>query len=206
MKDLLEYAVSHTQMDRATGVLRNTVIINATSKNGPHAKRRYSERALKQIASMAEGLPAYANHVAPDLAFKARDVRDMIGRHKNVRYDATRQAVVSDLHVLEHQAPLVFGLAQGLGDIVGNSLVSRGATRMEGDVEVVDEVSAVRSADLVSDPATTKGLWESREARSETTQLDEAAVTYERLHCAVNGIAYVPPVPQDLYERLAGAV
>src|SRR6185436_1312940 len=131
------------------------------SRNGPRAKRRYSERALKQIAAMAEGLPAYANHVAPDLAFKPRDIRDLIGRHRNVRFDATRQAVVSDLHVLEHQAPFVFGLAQGLGDVVGNSLVSRGLVRMEGDTEVVDEVAAVRSADLVSDPATTKGLFES---------------------------------------------
>ena len=110
---------------------------------------------------MAEGLPAYANHVSPELAFKPRDVRDLIGRHQNVRYDPTTQTVRSDLHVLAHHSPWVFGLAERLGDVVGNSLVSRGAVRMEGDTEVVEQIQQLRSADLVSDPASTKGLFES---------------------------------------------
>src|SRR4029079_18506393 len=104
----------------------------------------------------------YANHVSPELAFKPRDVKDLIGRHVNVRYDAPTGSVKSDLQLLEHHAPWVFSLAERLGDQVGNSLVSKGLVRMEGDTEVVDEIVALRSGDLVRDPASTRGLFESK--------------------------------------------
>lgn len=151
------------QLNRAMNVIENTVLITAVSANGAGAgKRRYSDTALKQIAERAEGLPAYLNHVPSDQAFKPRDVKDLIGVHRNIRYFPHEGKITSDLHVMEHQAPLVFGLAEKLGDVVGNSLVSRGLVQMEGDTEVVREIAAVRSADLVSDPASTKGLFESR--------------------------------------------
>ena len=207
MQDLQEYAVGPTQLDRTLNVLRGTTMIRAHSVNGGPGGRRYSERALRQIAAMAEGLSAYANHVAPDLAFKARDIRDLIGKHRNVRFDASRQAVVSDLHILEHQAPFVFSLAQGLGDVVGNSLVSRGAVRREGDTEIVDEIVAVRSADLVSDPATTRGLFESRgETEKKTlTEILEGSDVHERLQCAVTGERYDPPAWRGGVDRFVNA-
>ena len=150
-------------LKRDLNVIEGTVLITSVSQNGSgKGGRRYSDPALKQIAAMAEGLPAYLNHVPAENAFKPRDVRDLIGVHRNVRYHPHEGKITSDLHVMEHQAPLVFGIAERLGDHVGNSLVSRGLVAMEGDTEVVKEVLAVRSADLVSDPATTKGLFESR--------------------------------------------
>jgi hypothetical protein len=113
---------------------------------------------------MAEGIPAYANHVAADLAFRPRDIRDLIGVHKNVRFDRARGRVLSDLHLVESHAPWVFSLAERLGDQVGNSLVSKGVVRKEHGGEIVESIVALRSGDLVSDPASViKGLWESRD-------------------------------------------
>jgi len=165
---LIEWSAAGTlreaaRFNRGANVIEGTVLIAPQSSNGVNRKRVYSEKALRQVAAMAEGLPAYANHVAPELAFKPRDVRDLIGRHRNVRYDPATGKVMSDLHVLEHQAPWVFSLAERMGDRIGNSLVSRGAVRMEGDTEHVDEILQIRSGDLVSDPATTKGLFEGEE-------------------------------------------
>lgn len=150
------------KLNRQANTIEGTTLITANSSNGVNHKRKYSDRALRQIAAMAEGIPAYANHVSPDMAFKPRDVRDMIGRHVNVRYDAGTGRVLSDLQLVEHHAPWVFSLADRLGDQVGNSLVSKGLVRMEGDTEVVDEIVALRSGDLVSDPASTRGLFESQ--------------------------------------------
>src|SRR4029079_3225266 len=130
-------------INRETNTIEGTTLITSASSNGVNRKRKYSENALKQIASMAEGIPAYANHVSPELAFKPRDVKDLIGRHVNVRYDAPTGSVKSDLQLLEHHAPWVFSLAERLGDQVGNSLVSKGLVRMEGDTEVVDEIVAL---------------------------------------------------------------
>lgn len=147
------------RINRELSVIEGTTLIGAHSKNGTKG-RRYSSAALKKIASMAEGLPGYLNHVAPELAFKPRDVKDIAVRHRNVRYDPTTETVRSDMHVAPHHADLVFGLAETFGDHIGNSLVSKGLVTMEGDTEVVQDVVALRSADIVSDPASTRGLFE----------------------------------------------
>lgn len=151
------------KIDRERGVIEGTAIITSHSSNGTNHKRVYSDRALQQIAKMSEGLPAFANHVPADQAFKPRDVREIIGRHHNVKFLKGADGVgrvMSDLHIVEHHQPWVFSLADRMGDMVGNSLVSKGTVKMEGDTEVVDDILQVRSADLVSDPASTKGLFE----------------------------------------------
>jgi hypothetical protein len=155
--------IKHASINRAGSVIEGTTLITGTSQNGKNGKRRYPEFVLRKIAAMAEGLPAYLNHTTPELAFKTRPVQDLVGRHRNVRYDAATESVKSDLHVAPHQAALVFSLAEKFGDHIGNSLVSKGQISMEGDTEVVQDVFTLRSADLVSDPASTKGLFESKE-------------------------------------------
>lgn len=156
-------------LDREQGVIYGTTLITGLSENGKNGKRRYPTPTLKKIAQMAEGLPAYLNHVRSEEAFKPRPVQELMGRHYNVRYEAATDSVKSDLHVAEHQRPLVFSLAEQFGDHIGNSLVSRGQVVMEGDTEVVKDVLALRSADLVSDPASTKGLFESKGSDDEMT-------------------------------------
>ena len=179
-------ALTGSSIDRAAGIIRGTVMITAQSANGKSG-RTYTEAALRKIAAMAEGIPAFANHVADKAkAFEARDVRELIGRHKNVRYDAANKRVVSDLFVAEHMRPLVFSLADTLDGIIGNSLVSRGLVRVDDKgKEIVEDVVAVRSADLVTDPATTRGLFEHREHRQEdsmsTTQKARQAISQHEL-------------------------
>jgi hypothetical protein len=200
---LIEYMAGPARLNRALNVIEGTTLIRAHSVNGTgKGGRRYSDNALRQIAAMAEGLPAYLNHVPADQAFKPRDVKDLVGVHRNIRYFPTEGKIVSDLHIAGHQAPLVFGLADTLGGIVGNSLMSRGAVTLEGDTEVVHEIQQVRSADLVSDPATTKGLFEHRETM-ERQNLDEA---HERLYRAIEGRPYFAPVDRARIDTLAEAV
>jgi hypothetical protein len=191
------------RLDRQNRVISGTVLITAESSNGP-AGRRYSTRALQQIAHLAEGLPAYVNHTAPELSFKPRDVRELIGRHRNVRYDADRNRVSSDLHILEHQSPWVMALAEEMGDVVGNSLVSRGVVRLDNGVEVVEDISAVRSVDLVSDPAATRGLFEHRQVWNATYQ-EEPMSTKVTLTQIEESLAEDTAIGAALRERLAGA-
>ena len=202
LTDLLEFVAGPARLNRALNVIEGTTLIRAHSANGGKGGRRYSDAALRQIAAMAEGLPAYLNHVPGDQAFKPRDVKDLIGVHRNIRFFPNEGKVMSDLHVAEHQAPLVFGLAEKLGDVIGNSLVSRGAVRMENGTEIVEEILLLRSADLVSDPATTKGLFEHRETAA-TQALDDV---HTRLHCAITGLPYVAPAERTQVATLAEAL
>lgn len=167
-KELIEQAfvgaLAEATISRGDSVIRNVVMMNAKSVNGAHG-RLYSEKAMRSLAALSEGLPAYANHVRDRAeAFKPRDVRELIGRYRNVRFDAARQRVTGDFHVLPEQK-WVLDLAENMSDVVGISPVSRGAVRVDANgVEIVEDIVAVRSADLVSDPATTKGLFEHRDA------------------------------------------
>lgn len=203
VSDLVEFVSGPARLNRALNVIEGTVLITSRSANGGKGGRRYSDTALRQIAAMAEGLPAFLNHVSPEMAFKPRDVKDLVGVHRNVRYFPHEGRVVSNLHVAEHQASLVFGLADTLGGVIGNSLVSRGRVRREGDLEVVDEIQQLRSADLVSDPAATKGLFESRETALKDLVETDAA---ERLRCAITGAAYFPPAERARLDRFTEAI
>lgn len=197
-------SIKTARLHRDANIISGTTLITRGSSNGGAKGRRYSDAALETIASMAEGIPAYANHVAPDLAFKPRDVRDLIGRHRNVKFDRTSGRVTSDLHLVEHHAGWVFSLAERMGDMVGNSLVSKGLVRMESDgTEIVDDIIAVRSGDLVSDPAgTMKGLWESRD--HDTRSIPETALaTVQRILARQRGQV---PVPEGLHTSLAEAL
>lgn len=187
------------RLHRDAHMITGTTLITANSVNGPNRKRKYSDKALRQIAAMAEGLPAYANHTAPELAFKPRDIKDLIGRHTNVKYDSSTGRVTSDLHLLQHQSPWVFALVEKLGDQIGNSLVSKGVVRMEGDTEVVDEIAALRSCDLVSDPATSKGLFEAVEEILESTGRESVRAVLDRI---LGG----PAVPAGTHQKLAEAL
>ena len=158
-------ALAEAKIDRSDGVLRGVVFMNKVSANGAGGGgREYTDTAMQRMAALSEGLPAYANHVKnKDDAFKPRDVRDLIGVHRNVRFDESKHRITSDLHVVEHHRPWVFGLAEEMPHIVGMSPVARGLVRTQGTKELVEDIVAVRSGDLVSDPATAKGLYEARD-------------------------------------------
>lgn len=158
-------ALAEAKIDRSDGILRGVVFMNKTSSNGlGGGGREYTDTAMQRMAALSEGLPAYANHVKnKDDAFKPRDVRDLIGVHRNVRFDEAKHRITSDLHVAEHHRPWVFGLAEEMPHIVGMSPVARGLVRTQGTKELVEDIVAVRSGDLVSDPATTRGLYEARD-------------------------------------------
>ena len=166
-------AITQGKLNRKLNVIEGATLIGPISKNTGNGQkgRRYSEAALKKIAQMAEGLPGYLNHTTPDLAFKPRDVRELAVRHRNVRFDPATQTVKSDMHVMPNHADLVFSLAEQFGDHIGNSVVSKGLVTMEGDTEVVQDIVALRSADLVSDPASTKGLFEGKDSETQPATL-----------------------------------
>jgi hypothetical protein len=171
------------RLDRANRIIHNTVVITRESANGPHGKRRYSDKALRNISKMAEGIEAYLNHAPRDQAFQARQVQELAGRHINVRFDEQNHRVTSDFKVLGPQAEMVFALAEDMPDIVGNSVVSRGVVRLDGDTEIVDDILEVRSVDLVSSPGATRGLFEHLETwRANHPQGDQIMeVTLEKI-------------------------
>ncbi len=160
------------RIDRDAGVLRGVKLLGLASKNG----REYPEATLARAAALYEGAKVNVNHpkghpLAP------RDYQDRLGTIKNV---AARpgEGLFGDLvfnprHALAEQ--LVWD-AEHAPENVGFSHNVQARTGRRGEITVVEEILAVQSVDLVADPATTRGLFESETPQSESDVNAEARV------------------------------
>jgi len=149
--------IGEASVDEENLVIKNTTILGPVSLN----RRRYPESVQKAAKRLFEGAKAYLNHPplgSPD----ARDMRDLIGQHQNIRVREGK--MYSDLHLLnnstvrEHVLPVV----KSHPSLIGNSIVARVLMeRAKDGVDDVTKILAVRSVDLVTEPGTTQGLYES---------------------------------------------
>lgn len=145
--------------DGEVGVLRNVVVLGLNSKN----RRRYTPEAARQALQLYQGARVNLDH--PDHPDGPRSVRDRFGRLINVRYENGR--LRADLHYNPRHpfAPAVEWFAANDPGAIGLSHNAIGEGKEEGGVFVVRKIVELRSVDLVADPATVGGLFESRARR-----------------------------------------
>jgi hypothetical protein len=156
------------QVDREAGIIRGVRILGRMSRNG----REYSDAALRQAAGMYEGIGVNLNHPSRPNGDGARLVEDGFGWLQGVSLRS--DGVYGDLHyfrahpsadvIVEAAArnPRRFGLSHHADGSVVNH---RGRL-------VVESIESVRSVDLVQNPATTNGLFESEAAEMNRTVLE----------------------------------
>lgn len=149
------YGVS-VRVDKAKGMLEGVKLIGLESRNG----RRYRESTLGQAVSLYEGAKVNVNHPkAGPLA--PRDYEDRLGVIRSVRMLAGK-GLYGDLHFNPKHAlaeQLVWDAENNPRNVGFSHNVLARLSRKEGDT-VVEEITQVRSVDLVADPATTQGLFE----------------------------------------------
>jgi len=153
-------------VNRETGLIPNVLVCGKTSENG----RSYPwGGALKCDPKKYEGRPVNLNHAS------AGTVERSFGWLENVTVDDEGRPR-ADLRINpEHPyAKSVFWYAENRPQQLGLSHVAVCRTRMERGVEVIEEIQSVESVDLVSSPATTKGLYESLTMKRKLIPLLEA--------------------------------
>lgn len=159
--ELLERVQAGGRVDRDACVIRGVKICGRKSRN----KREYLESALRAGASLYEGAAVFANHADQRGPLgengRDRDVRDRFGTLRSVRYD--EDGLYGDLHYnpKHHLAEQVLGAADHAPDTLGLSHQAYGRGRQRGDVYVVEAIERVASVDIVAQPASTSGLFES---------------------------------------------
>lgn len=154
-----------SRVDREAGVIRNVKVIGLQSANG----YRYSPEALAKAAPLYEGVKVYESHEDRD-APRERRLGELIGWLENVR--AEPDGLYADLQFLRsspHAAQLC-ECAERSPHLFGLSPHHAGEVR-DG---VVTEIAEVMSVDLVMQPATTAGLYESRSMKRTLSQLLES--------------------------------
>lgn len=161
LTSLKEYTDSRGQtltVDREKGVIRGVKILGLESANG----RTYRTEAIRKAIGLYEGAKVNVNHPAGK-ATDPRDYRDRLGHFESVQQRS--DGLYGDLHYnpkhsvaeqlawdAEH-APNRLGMSH-------NVAAKTSRDRTSGKV-VVEEIASVVSVDLVADPATTQGLFES---------------------------------------------
>lgn len=145
--------LSRDVIDEQTGVIRGCKIVGLESKKG----RSYTPDALRRAIPMYEGVVVNLDHKGGDRSFA-----DRFGRFRNVRFEADR-GLFGDLHFnpAHPMAKTVIWWARNDPKAAGFSHVVKGRKRMSGTTEVIEDIQAVDSVDLVANPATTGGMFES---------------------------------------------
>lgn len=150
--DLFEQRPS--KVDREAGVIRGVKILGHVSANG----REYSKGAVSKARGLYEGMRVNVNH--PSKPGEPRGVSDRFGRLVNVREQS--DGLYGDLEYLKAHplAEMTAEAAERMPDQLGLSHNAEGRVVTRNGKALVEEITRVRSVDLVSDPATVKGLFE----------------------------------------------
>lgn len=157
---LREYADSRglsLRIDRHAGVLRGVKILGLVSRNG----RVYLPEALRQAAALYEGAKVHVNH-AKSPGGGPRDYQDRIGRIRGVEFRAD-EGLFADFHFNPKHAlaEQLLWDAEHAPENVGFSHNVEARVARRGEQTIIEAITRVESVDLVADPATTRGLFES---------------------------------------------
>lgn len=146
-------------------VIQNVVLLGAESAN----KRRYTEDCMGNAVSLYEGVQAFVNHPSPDEErMGSRDVMKLAGKYVNVKFSDMK--IKADFHGLPNDpaSQKYVNVAEHMPDIAGLSQNAQGKVHVEDGIEIVEEITKVFSVDLVTNPATTKGMFEHTKKKGKT--------------------------------------
>ena len=159
---LREYVNSpqpHGRIDRRRGVINGVKILGLTSRNN----RRYPLETLTEAIPLYQNAKVNLNH--PDgNPTEPRRYQDRFGLVRNVRI-VENEGLFADFHFNPKHlyAEQLLWDAENTPENVGFSHNIEAEVVQENDMMIVQKILAVRSVDLVADPATTQGLFESCE-------------------------------------------
>ena len=150
-------AVCGGRVDTTRGVVFGVRVLGAESRNG----RTYTTACLRDAVPHYEAAKVFVDHT--DGGRRTRSYRDEIGMLRKARFAGG--SIRADLHLnMAHEvAGQVLHDAQHSPDACGLSHdVEAKASRGAGGRVLVEKITRVRSVDLVVNPATVAGLFESQ--------------------------------------------
>jgi hypothetical protein len=165
---------SAVRVDSDAGTISGAVICGFESVN----RRRYGWRDGKLPARIAlyEGARVNLNH-----SKDGRTFQEWVGvvRGPHAGPDGRPVAGKIQLFKSDPYAAKVLEAARECPEKFGLSHVVRAVTRREGGVDVVEDIEAVESVDIVVDPASVKGLFEGVEREPRPVTLGELVESVE---------------------------
>jgi len=154
------------RVDREKGIIQGVKLLGSVSKKN----REYPREVMARALPMYEGQRVNVDHVEPG---QRRSLRDRIGLVKNVTLK--EDGLYGDFHFNPKHAlaEQIAWDAENAPQNLGFSHDTRGFSRSSGGRLVVESIDKVLSVDLVANPATTSGLFESTDSELFTTKEKE---------------------------------
>lgn len=167
--DLQEFTTGNQiELDKDKGVIRNVKILGSDSNNN----RLYPLDVLKRAVHLYEGMKVNVNH--GDMPGSRRDLEDRIGVLRNVKVQ--EDGLFGDLHFNpKHRfADQLIWNAENDPNNIGFSHDATCRHSRKNGVMIIEEIQVVKCVDLVGQPATTVGLFESESKTMKKTILQIA--------------------------------
>jgi len=144
------------RVDKKAGIIFDVKVLGFESRNG----RTYSREAIRQARFLYEDIPVNIDHPDRREPLADRALLSRFGTLRNVRLTDT--GLVAELHYLKAHplAEMVVEAAERMPSSLGLSHNAEGEMVRRNGKMIVDEIVSVRSVDLVTDPASTVGLFE----------------------------------------------
>jgi len=164
LREYVNTAQTHGRIDRRRGIINGVKILGLTSRNN----RRYPLETLTEAIPLYQNAKVNLNH--PDgNPTEPRRYQDRFGLVRNVRI-IENEGLFADFHFNPKHlyAEQLLWDAENAPENVGFSHNIEAEVVQENDTQIVQKILAVRSVDLVADPATTQGLFESCEQKEVT--------------------------------------
>lgn len=177
---LVEGYSTRVRVDREAGMIYDALLLGPESRNGVV----YPDQTREEAVPLFESARAFLSHEGErslQAVKRPRRFEEQIGRYKDVRN--TPDGLRGNIKVRKSHpyANLLFEAAEEEADDFGLSPVMVGLTRPDGKgKEVCHKIKHVKSVDVVTDPATTRGLFEQEEPQGEAEEGPSAAEMYEQ--------------------------
>jgi hypothetical protein len=156
-KRFREIASTRGRVDREAGIIYGVQLLGKKSKNG----REYSEEAMQKAVGLYDGKKCYMGHPESSKMGEDRPFSSWLGVIENSRYESG--AIFGDIK-LRKTSPHFEEVLEAASDFASNfgcSHVADGTSRLDRGTEVIEEITEVFSVDIVTEPATASGLFES---------------------------------------------
>ena len=175
------------RVDREAGVIRGVRILGRQSTNG----RSYSDRAQDSAAGMYEGRKAYLDH-----SLKERSFREWVGRWQNIKVTGSGddRHVTGDLRFLKEgrYAAMLVEAASEFATDFGVSHDAEGKVSGQRPNQIVEDIEKVHSIDIVTDPATSRALFESHQEDDGEPTVEKKSITAILMEAAKSEAAKTP--------------
>ena len=150
-------ACDAVRIDREAGVIFGVKIIGCQSRNGRH----YPNETLREAIPLYESSKVNLDHPDGDPR-KPRSYHARFGIIRNVHLRENEGLFADFWFNPKHSiAEQLLWDAENAPDNVGFSHNVEAVVKKQSSPAIVEKIVAVRSVDLVADPATTQGLFES---------------------------------------------